>query len=229
MSKQQGFVGKAMNVAYHAVAIKNIIKALMKGGWAAAALQGIKYYWPQILTIVCVLLILPLIIYTCLPMMLFGFEGSTDPQITEMTAKASQVSEYFDDYERYCDERTNEISTQTVRYVNNGYETIVEGELMTKNWFIALFSVSVRNNLTGVSEQQIIDFVDNCIIFEVVTADNEEPELVESSNKVIIKRLSAEETMERMNFSDSDKKWSNLIFNTIESEVTNGNESIYPN
>ena len=50
-----------------------------------------------------------------------------------------------------------------------------------------------------------------------------------SSNKVTIKRLTAEEVMVNMNYSDSDKNWAELIFNTLESEGTDGNNSTYSN
>lgn len=234
MMSKQGFTGKALNAAHHIVAIKNIIKALMQGGWAAAALQALKYYWPQILTVALILILLPVIIVCCLPMMMFGFEGSTDSQITEMTAQAETVGEYFEEYDRYCEERTDKINTEIEIYEENGYEIVVIGDYMPENWFIALFSVSVENDLTGVTEQQVKDFVDNCIIYEVETADSEntESENTESetsSNKVTIKRLTAEEVMVNMNYSDSDKNWAELIFNTLESEGTDGNDSTYSN
>lgn len=225
MSKQ-GFTGKAVNAAHHIVAIKNIIKALMQGGWAAAALQALKYYWPQILTVALILILIPVIIVCCLPMMMFGFEGSTDPQITEMNVQAKLVEGFFDNYDLYCEERTNQINTEIEEYKNAGYLVVQEGYYMPRNWFVALFSVSVGNNLTGVTEQQIIDFVDNCIVYEIETAGNESSE---SYNTVTIKRLSAEETMEYMNYSESDKNWATLIFNTLESEGSNGNNSTYSN
>lgn len=228
------FVNRALDTAHHIVAIKNIIKALMQGGWAAAALQVLKHYWPQVLTVAVILLLLPVIIFCCLPMMLFGYEGSTNSQITEMTAQAAVVSNYFTNYDQYCENRMNEINTEIEYYQNSGYMVVQVGYYMPKNWFIALFSVSVRNDLTNVTEQQIIDFVDNCIVYEVETAqaENTESESTEStvtSNTVTIKCLTAEETMENMNYSDSDKNWATLIFNTLEQEETDGNNSTYTN
>lgn len=230
----KGFAGRALDLAHHAVAIKNIIKAFLQGGWASAALQVLKHYWPQVLTVAVVLLLLPVIIFCCLPMMLFGYEGSTNSKITEMTAQATVVSNYFANYDQYCEDRMNEINTEIEYYQNSGYTVVQVGYYMPKNWFIALFSVSVRNDLTNVTEQQIIDFVDNCIVYEVETvpAENTESESTESttaSNTVTIKCLTAEETMEYMNYSDSDKNWATLIFNTLEQEETDGNNSTYTN
>ena len=230
----KGFAGRALDLAHHAVAIKNIIKAFLQGGWASAALQALKYYWPQILAIAGVLLLLPIIIYCCIPMMLFGYDGSTNSQITEMTLKAEEVEEYFNNYDQYCEDRKNEINTEIEYYQNLGYTVVQVGDYMPRNWFIALFSVSVRNNLTNVTEQQIVDFMDNCIVYEVETpvndsveSENTEAEMV--SNTVTIKCLTADETMEYINYSDSDKNWATLIFNTLEQGETDGYNSTYTN
>ena len=103
MSKQQGFAGKAANAAFHAVAIRNIIKAFLQGGWAAAAMQVLRHYWPQVLAVALVLVLLPVIIICCFPMMMFGFDGSTDSQITEMSVQAKQIERCFENYDQYCD------------------------------------------------------------------------------------------------------------------------------
>ena len=50
------------NMAHHAKAFYDIIKALTQGGWAAAAMQMLKHYWPQIIAVSAVLTLLPLII-----------------------------------------------------------------------------------------------------------------------------------------------------------------------
>ena len=229
MSKQQGFVGKAANATFHAVAIRNIIKAFMQGGWASAALQALKYYWPQILAITLVLILLPVIIVCCLPMMMFGFVGSTDSKITEMTSQAELVEGYFDNYDQYCQDRTDEINTEIEGYRQAGYTVVQVGYYMPKNWFISLFSVSIDNNLTGVTEQQIKDYLDNCIIYEITTPDADSDESQTEENTVTVKRLTVDEAMEYMEFSDSDKNWVKLIFNTLESEERNGNNSTYSN
>ena len=225
MSKEQGFAGKAANTVFHANAIKNIIRAFMQGGWASAGLQALKYYWPQILTVALILILLPVIIVTCFPMMMFGFEGSTDPQITEMTAQAGVVEGYFDNYISYFEERANEINTEIIPYINSGYSFVQTGELMSRNWFIAIFSVSVGNDLREVTEQHIKDFVDSCVIYEVSEANNTETESFPA--QVTVKWLSAEETMDYLNYSESDKNWATLIFNTLESGEVNEYNSIY--
>lgn len=233
MSKGQGFTGKAAGAAYHAVAIRNIIRAFMQGGWGSAALQAVKHYLPQILTIVIVLLLLPVILISYFPMMMFGFEGSTDPQITEMTVQAEQVEKYFENYDKYCEARTNEINTEIAEYSYAGYSIVQVGYYLPKNWFIALFSVSIGNDYSKVTEVQIIDFLDNCIIYEIFeegtnnTSNSQNIEI--TSNTVLINRMSPTEIMDKLNFGSMDREWATLLYNTLEGEELNGYNSTYSN
>lgn len=95
MAKKSG-IEVAGNLAHLAKALYDIIKAFMQGGWAAAGLQALKHYWPQILAVAIVILLLPVIIFCCLPMMMFGYESSTDTEISAMTVNAQTVSAYYD-------------------------------------------------------------------------------------------------------------------------------------
>ena len=53
----------AYDFARNAQALKDIIKAAMRGGWHAAAIEVIKHYGPQILMAAVVILLLPVIIF----------------------------------------------------------------------------------------------------------------------------------------------------------------------
>lgn len=233
MSKQQGFAGKAANAAFHAVAIRNIIKAFLQGGWAAAAMQVLRHYWPQVLAVALALILLPVIIICCFPMMMFGFDGSTDSQITEMSVQAKQVEGYFENYDQYCEQRTGEINTETANYRSSGYKVMQEGYYMPKNWFIALFSVSVGNDYSKVTELQVMDFMDNCITYEIYDDTTNNPNDSQhneiSKNTVLIKRMSSNEVMDKLNFSAMEREWATLLYNTLESEETDGNNSTYSN
>lgn len=232
MSKK-GFADRAMNAAHHLIAIRNIIMAFLKGGWAAAGLQALKHYWPQILTVALALILLPVIIVCCLPMTMFGYEGSNDSKITEMAVQAETAKGYFENYEQYCEMRINEINTETASYVTNGYQIMQVGYYMPKNWFVALFSVSVGNDYSKVTEAQIISFMDNCITFDIIdegTNDINDSQNIEiTRNAVLIKRLSANEVMTNLNYSEIEREWTALLYNTLESEKMNGNNSTYSN
>lgn len=178
----------AGNLAHHTKALYDIIKALMQGGWAAAAMQALKHYWPQILAVSLILTLLPIIIFSCLPMMLFGYESSTDTEISAMTVKAQTVSGYYDSYESYIDEwvenikstvidsegqdtETDGTTTETDDTETIEYEVVFTGSKIQKNWFIALHAVTVENNLNAATEADVKAFSQKCVSYTTRLAD----------------------------------------------------------
>ncbi len=192
MANKSG-MDRIAGAAQHVKALKDIIKAAMQGGWHAAALQAVKHYWPQILAIALVLLLLPIIIFCCLPAMLFGFGSSTDSTVSSMNVQASTVSGFYDRYEEYCDARVDEIKStvtgggsessgddtvhQPEESESVNYETVISGAAMEKDWFIALHSVSTGNDLNNMTEQSVKDFVAKSIVYTV----EDKPEETEST------------------------------------------------
>ena len=224
MSKNLG--QKAAGLAQHIIAIRRILRAFAQGGWAAAAVQALRHYWPQILCIVCCITLVCLIITCAIPMMMFSYSGSNDSQITAMNDKAQLVTGYFEKYDEYCLERSEEINTEIKDLEDSGYKVVQVGYYMPKNWFIALFSVSVRNDLTNVTEQQIIDFMDNIIVYDVLPIEEQTTEQGEvAEDKIMIYRNTPEQAMDYMKFSESDSDWAALLYETLEKEEQNGTNS----
>lgn len=234
----------AGNLAHLAKALHDIIKAFLQGGWAKAALQALKHYWPQILTVALVLIFLPIIIFCCIPMMLFGYKSSTDAEISSMTVQASMVSGYYDNYESYIDEWvenikstvTNNISpdTETNGTAHNTdeteaaeYEVVFTGTKIQKNWFIALHTVIVGNDLNAVTEAAVKEFSRKCVSYTIrpavqntenETDDSETANNEENTSKMVLDicyRTPAE-IMQECNFTDSDGNWAQLIHKTLE-------------
>ena len=72
----------AGNIAYAAKSIYKMIKAFLRGGWYAAALEALKQYWPQLICVSLAVSLVPVIFFFSLPMFLFGFNDSSDPEMT---------------------------------------------------------------------------------------------------------------------------------------------------
>lgn len=182
------------SAAHAAKALKDIIKAFMKGGWHAAALQALKHYWSQILAIALILVFLPVLIYCCLPSILFGFGSSQNAEVSSMNAQAKMISGYYERYPEYCNIRVKEIKDtvtgnqsessggdDTVHHPGEKPETykiILSGKPMEKEWFIALYSVSTGNNLSAMNEQSVKDFVAKSIVYTI----EDKAENIESEN-----------------------------------------------
>lgn len=248
MAKKSG-LEVAGNLAHLAKALYDIIKAFMQGGWAAAALQAFKHYWPQILVIALVLTFLPIIIFCGLPMMLFGYESSTNAEISAITVQAESVSGYYDSYESYIDEWLENIkstviaggcqdteidgtTTETEDTETVEYEVVFTGSKIQKNWFIALHTVTVENDLNAASEADIKAFSQKCVSYttrpavqntESETESAETTDDGETITKMILEIYyrTQEEIMTELGFTDLDKKWAELMFKTLsEGEIT---------
>lgn len=187
------------NMAHHAKALYDIIKALMQGGWAAATMQTLKHYWPQIIAVSAVLTLLPLIIYCSFPMIMFGYKSSSDTDISSMNVKADEISGYYDNYEEYYSDRleyikktvlnenSSDINTEITQVLSStqdktktNYKVEISGEILQKYYLIAMHCVSVQNDLRNITEQSVIDFVDKCIAYKLVeTPQNTEIDIEE--------------------------------------------------
>lgn len=226
------------DAARHIKAIKDIVKAFIQGGWGAAALQAVKHYLPQITAAALVLLLLPVIIFCCLPMTLFGFGSSDDAQIASMTSKAGALSGVYDNYQRYiedCIERikTDALKSTETQSAENGagaeqLDIVTEGDIIQKNWYIALHAVSVGNDLETADEQSIKSFSENCVAYDIAEAapntensnaepKDDEPDK-EQNRTLTIRHLTPAEIMEALGFSDADRNWAELMCKTLDGE-----------
>lgn len=93
---------------------------------------------------------------------------------------------------------------------------------MEKNWFIALHSVSAGNDLNAMSEDSVLDMVEKCIVYTI-----EEPsENTEGNNddtKILnIQYLTPQEYMDVYGYSDFDKNWAQLMYQTLQEESASG-------
>ena len=180
----------AGDLAHLAKALYDIIKAFMQGGWGAAALQLLKHYWPQILALAVALTLIPIIVFCCLPMFLFGYSSSTDTEISAMTAQADTVSAYYDLYDTYIDEWVEQIKTDvtesgeqntetsgttdsTEPEVVYEYEVVILGEKIQKNWFVALHAVTIGNDLNAATEADIRLFAGKCVDYTLTQVEED--------------------------------------------------------
>ena len=184
------------DVAQLADAIRRIILAALRGGWQAALLEAAKRFWPYILVIVLVIIMLPVIIFCCLPSMMFGYDSTSDQEVGDLTAQAETIAGYYAQYEQYCTQRVEEIQDSVINdgeeeaqsspdvsssedseedtSENVDYEVVIEGGPMEQNWFIALYSVHCGNDLRNMNEESIRSYVADTIPYTVTEKEEEE-------------------------------------------------------
>ncbi len=237
---------KMSNLAYYAKGIAKVIRAFLVGGWYGAAIEAVKQFWPQILAISLALILIPIIIFYSIPLVMMGWETSSDTEISQMTESISNLSVYYDNYENYYTEYVNTLKAsvfepQQPDNPNNTdipvpmplsitpnihpiYEVRLNNQIIQKNWFMALHSVSVFNNPQAVTEGSIKEFVIKTVTHSLVDIDVM-PEITGPvmplnvnvmGKMLLIDFLSPEGIMSALGFSEFQCLWATHIHDTLE-------------
>ena len=222
----------AGNIAYAAKSIYKMIKAFLKGGWYAAELEALKQYWPQLICVSLAVSLVPVIFFFSLPMFLFGFNDSSDPEMTVFNEKAAAAVRYFDNYTEYyagfdwqpVNRNNTEIPAEGMSVPLNdasGGIVLPENTIIQKNRFIAIYAVSVQNDINNVSEESIRNFAAQTVrvINTPDISGNEDTAalnvpVTQPGIRVIF--LTPDEIMQKLGFSQFEKDWANLMYNTLE-------------
>ena len=222
----------AGNIAYAAKSIYKMIKAFLRGGWYAAALEALKQYWPQLICVSLAVSLVPVIFFFSLPMFLFGFNDSSDPEMTVFNEKAAAAVRCFDNYTEYyagfdwqpVNRNNTEIPAEGMSVPLNdasGGIVLPENTIIQKNRFIAIYAVSVQNDINNVSEESIRNFAARTVrvINTPDISGNEDTAalnvpVTQPGIRVIF--LTPDEIMQKLGFSQFEKDWANLMYNTLE-------------
>ena len=224
----------AGNIAYAAKSIYKMIKAFLRGGWYAAALEALKQYWPQLICVSLAVSLVPVIFFFSLPMFLFGFNDSSDPEMTVFNEKAAAAVRYFDNYTEYyagfdwqpVNGNNTEIPAGGMSVPLNdasGGIVLPENTIIQKNWFIAIYAVSVQNDINNVSEESIRNFAAQTVrVINTPDADISGNKNTAALNVPVTQPgarvifLAPDEIMQKLGFSQFEKDWANLMYNTLE-------------
>ena len=224
----------AGNIAYAAKSIYKMIKAFLRGGWYAAALEALKQYWPQLICVSLAVSLVPVIFFFSLPMFLFGFNDSSDPEMTVFNEKAAAAVRCFDNYTEYyagfdwqpVNGNNTEIPEGGMSVPLNdasGGIVLPENTIIQKNRFIAIYAVSVQNDIDNVSEESIRNFAARTVrVINTPDTDISGSEDTAALNVPVTQPgirvifLTPDEIMQKLGFSQFEKDWANLMYNTLE-------------
>ena len=224
----------AGNIAYAAKSIYKMIKAFLRGGWYAAALEALKQYWPQLICVSLAVSLVPVIFFFSLPMFLFGFNDSSDPEMTVFNEKAAAAVRCFDNYTEYyagfdwqpVNGNNTEIPEGGMSVPLNdasGGIVLPENTIIQKNRFIAIYAVSVQNDIDNVSEESIRNFAARTVrVIDTPDTDISGSENTAALNVPVTQPgirvifLTPDEIMQKLGFSQFEKDWANLMYNTLE-------------
>lgn len=167
MSNQSSAGQKAARAASAAV---NIARGAAAGGVYGAAVEAAKSFLPELIRLfvilLCVVLLVPMLVFTALPNILFGYSSSTDQEIIDFTASAQELDGIYQNLDNYQQPAVLRLVNSILpRFWSDGeplYDDYgVDQDLgyMNKYWLMAIGSVRYKQDLYTMDESAIEDMM----------------------------------------------------------------------
>lgn len=220
----------AADAARSARAVARIIRAALAGGPHGAVMASVKEFLPFLLKlavgILAVLILLPMLIFTAMPNIFFGYGSSTEDDIVDMTAKALEIGGVYLSMEDLENNRMDAIVTSlAAKYEEDGVtidniEVINHMEEEDLLWLIAIHSVAHEQDLNTMSAEDILNFNISTVayipsIFSLVTGEGSE-QTASTTLRVEFEKLDPDEIMERLGFDGEAKTWAGALYEVLE-------------
>lgn len=205
--------------AAHAVsAAANIARGATAGGIYGAAAGAVKSFLPEIIQLFVILLfvviLVPMLIFTALPNVLFGYTSSGDQEIIDFTASAQELDSIYqrmDSYDQPLILRLvdsilpNFWDGDTPMYDDYG----VSQELgnLNKYWLMAIGSVRYKQDLYTMNEGVV-----QTLLYDRMTYSTS---LSDRFLNISIRALTPENYMDKLGFTQEEKDWAALLYSTL--------------
>lgn len=232
-------VQKAADLARTAKAAYRVARAAAVSGAYGAAVAAVKETMPFLVKIVVGVLvaaiIVPMVVFTTLPNIFFGYNSSDTDTVIHMTEQAMTIGGAYMSLEDFEKTQIDSIVTGiAAEYEENGIEIdhiIVDNNMNEKDllWIIAINSAAYEQDLDAMSAELVRDFCKSGISYRpslsILSGDDDS---IVTTLRVEVKHLEPEELMEQLGFDEDGKRWAGALFETLEeSDAINKYASYY--
>lgn len=197
--------------------------------------KGIPFLVKAVAAIVAALLLVPLVIFTALPNMFFGYGSSETESITHMTEQAMTIGGIYTSLEDFDGTQVDSIVTSIAsEYEQNG--TPIDKIEVTSDfgeedllWLIAINSVAHQQDLDAMSAEDVRSF---CTAHLVLTPSLDfltgEGDAVTTVLKIKVQKPDPDQLMNRLGFDAQAKTWAGAMFEVLrESDALNKYSSYF--
>lgn len=192
-----------------------------KGAAVAAAEEAAPFLAKLAAGVLAFLLLIPMLVFAAVPNMFFGYEGSSNQDIAQMTQQAMAVGGAYISLEDIEQLQVDAIVSKIVEDYEDDDIDIDEVRLRSSfdredlNWFIAINSVACRQDLDAISVDEIRSFCTARLSYEHSLSSilgGEEPKTV---LKVTLKHLDPDQLMDDLDFDEEAKTWAGAIYEVL--------------
>lgn len=195
-----------------------IARGALSGGLYGAAAGAVKSFFPQLMKGVAAVLIaallLPMLVFTALPNILFGFASATDPGTVAFTTAAQGLYSLYQQLDRLNGLAVDRlVATILPDFIVEGvaqftgYE--VETDLGNTNlyWLVAIGCVEYEQDVFAMDEESILDLLSRKLSYTT--------RLAGGLLTISVWDLNPEGFMDALGFSDQQRDWAGLLYSTM--------------
>jgi len=191
---------------------------MASGGVYGAAVEAAKSFFPELVKVSVILLfaiiLIPMLIFTALPNIVFGYDSASSPDIVDFTASAYKLDEVYRNLEsknQSCIDRlVNSILPEfwtdgVADYDDYTVETSADG--MNQYWLVAIGSVRYKQDLYTMDEAAMEALLYDKLDYSASITDH--------VLNISIWDLTSEAYMDRLGFSQKEMDWAALLYSTL--------------
>lgn len=220
--------GSAARLAAAAV---RIAKGAASGGLHGAAVGALRSFLPEIIKaaviIVAALIIVPVLVFSAIPNILFGYGSAQAEDVVKLTEQANSIDAAYGKVENYSQEYIDRIIAEAWAVYSDDeeestlHETEINAELDNTNiyWFIAITSVAYQQDLYAMNEDAIkkmalakLTYVSN---ISSRTEGEGEAAVIIKTLTVDVQDLDPEALMDKLGFSEEERNWAHVLYATL--------------
>ena len=212
----------AADFARFARSVVRIAKAAATSGLQGAAIAAAKESLPLLIKlcicILVVLLTLPILIFTALPNIFFGYDSSKTGAVIGMTRQAMQIGGAYMSLEDFENTQMDSLVTSIAsEYEERGDEIshievnsdFDEDDLL---WFIAINSVDYRQDLNEMDAEEIRQLgVSRLHYFADLITDGDGSSILQ----ITVEHLDPDDLMDQLSFDDDARIWAGALYETL--------------
>lgn len=215
MNNQTSLGQKAVRAASAAA---NIAKGAAAAGVYGAALGAARSFLPELVRLIVILLfvviLVPMLIFTALPNVLFGYSSATDQEVIDFTASAHELDRIYQTVElhdqsvldRLIESILPDFWTDGIADYDN-YTVTQELGNTNRYWLMAIGSVRFKQDLYTMDEAAVESLLYDKLSYTTSLTDR--------ILSIFVKDLTPEAYMRKLGFSEEEKDWARLLYSTI--------------
>ena len=218
---------KAADLAHAARAARRILQASaaagVQGAAAAAVKESVPFLLKILLAVLAALLIIPMVVFTVLPNIFFGYGSSNTDAVVQMTGQAITIGGVYMSLDDFEAAQIDSVVTGIVaEYEESGMviDRIEVTSSMTEKdllWIIAINSAAYRQDLNAMSADLVRDFCRSSLSYSPSLGFAEgDSDGVVTTLRVEVKHLDPEDLMDGLGFDKDARQWAGALYETLE-------------